>query len=82
MKKSDINPMPQYFNRYKASAKIRTGNPVDDAEDYTIDVWADWKNCMYLTSNRKIFYFGFHSTYHFLPKVRIFSSNQLLQNRK
>jgi len=49
MKKSDINPMPQYFNRYKASAKIRTGNPVDDAEDYTIDVWADWKNCMYLT---------------------------------
>ena len=40
MKKSDINPPPQYFNRYKASAKIRTGNPVDDAEDYTIDVWA------------------------------------------
>ena len=24
----------------EASAKIRTGNPVDDAEDYTLDVWA------------------------------------------
>jgi len=24
----------------EASAKIRTGNPVDDAEDYAMDVWA------------------------------------------
>lgn len=24
----------------EASAKIRTGNPVDDAEDYALDVWA------------------------------------------
>ena len=24
----------------EASAKIRTGNPVDDAEDYNLDVWA------------------------------------------
>jgi len=24
----------------EASAKIRTGNPVDDEEDYTLDVWA------------------------------------------
>lgn len=24
----------------EASAKIRTGNPVDDEEDYAIDIWA------------------------------------------
>ena len=24
----------------EASAKIRTGNPVDDEEDYDLDVWA------------------------------------------
>jgi hypothetical protein len=24
----------------EASAKIRTGGPVDDEEDYTIDIWA------------------------------------------